>query len=207
MTYIAIITGDIVNSTDIQGEERAEVLNSIKDLPQELSHLGLDGVDIYRGDSFQMHINKPENAALIAILTRASLRAKNKGWDARIAIGVGTLEYKGEDIVTSDGEAFKNSGREFDNLKKRRLSVVTPWIGVNEELNVSTAFADNIITNWSDIQAGAIFISLSEKITQKDIAEKLGKSSQTISKIMTSGRESLVSMYVERFTKIISDKI
>ncbi len=207
MTYIAIITGDIVNSSDIQGEERVEVLNSIKGLPQELDHLGLDGVEIYRGDSFQMHINKPENAVLIAILTRASLRAKKKGWDARIAVGIGTLEYKGEDIVTSDGEAFKNSGREFDNLKKRRLSVVTPWTDVNEELNVSTAFADNIITNWSDIQAEAISTSLLEKITQKEIAEKLGKTSQTISKVMTSGKESLVSMYVERFNKIISNKI
>ncbi len=207
MTYIAIITGDIVKSSDIQGEEREEILNSIKELPQVLGHLGLDGVEIYRGDSFQMHINKPENAVLIAILTRATLRAKNKEWDARVSIGIGTIEYRSDDIVTSDGEAFKNSGREFDNLKKRRLSILTPWIDVNEELSVSTAFADSIINSWTDSQAKAVSISLSEKITQKEIAERLGKKSQTVSNMMASAKEALVSMYVDRYTKIISNKI
>ncbi len=207
MTYIAIITGDIVKSSDIQGEEREEILNSIKELPQILGHLGLDGVEIYRGDSFQMHINKPENAVLIAILTRATLRAKNKEWDARVSIGIGTIEYRSDDIVTSDGEAFKNSGREFDNLKKRRLSILTPWIDVNEELSVSTAFADSIINSWTDSQAKAVSISLSEKITQKEIAERLGKKSQTVSNMMASAKEALVSMYVDRYTKIISNKI
>ncbi|MFI3314667.1 MAG: SatD family protein [Rikenellaceae bacterium] len=207
MTYKAIITGDIVNSSQIVGYDRTLILDTIKRLAGELSQLGLDGIEMYRGDSFQMVVRSPENALLIAILTRASLRARDRRCDARIAIGVGTVEYNSIDIVTSDGEAYRNSGREFDNLKKRRLAISTPWTDVNEELNVSTAFADDIITNWSDAQANVIFMSLSEKITQKEIAQRLNKKSQSVSNVMNSGKESLVAMYIDRYTKLINNKI
>ena len=78
MAYVAIITGDIVNSSKIQGEDRTVMVKSIKDLPLKMGHIGLDAVELYRGDSFQMHINKPENSVLIAVLTRALLRKKIK---------------------------------------------------------------------------------------------------------------------------------
>lgn len=207
MEFKAIITGDIVNSSNILGDDRTMILKAINELPSKLNQLGLAGVEIYRGDSFQMIIESPENAVLIAILIRASLRSKNKKWDVRIAIGVGTIDYNSTDIITSDGEAYKNSGREFDALKKRRLSILTPWKDVNNELAVSTAFADNIISNWSDNQANVIFISLSENITQKEIAERLGKKNQSVNNVINSGKESLISMYIARYNHLINSKI
>lgn len=207
MKFKAIITGDIVNSSKILGDDRTMILEAINELPGKLNQLGLAGVEIYRGDSFQMIIELPENAVLIAILTRALLRSKNKKWDVRIAIGVGTIEYNSTDIITSDGEAYKNSGREFDILKKRRLSILTPWSDVNDELAVSTPFADNIISNWSNIQANVIFISLLENITQREIAERLGKKNQSVNNVINSGKESLISMYITRYCHLINSKI
>lgn len=52
---------------------------------------------------------------------------EKNGWDARISVGIGATEYKGESIVVSDGEAFRLSGRGLDNIEKKRLTITTCW--------------------------------------------------------------------------------
>lgn len=127
-----VITGDIIKSSAIQIEYRNCLLESIRKVVDELNVIEPLKIEFFRGDSFQMIINNPENAMLIAILLRAGIKSHTpkdckKAWDARLSLGVGTISYHADNIVLSDGEAFQYSGRELDDIGKRCLIVKTRW--------------------------------------------------------------------------------
>ena len=206
-----IITGDIIDSTSIPIEHRKDLLTAISVISEELQVFSPLKCEIYRGDSFQIVVNRPEMAMLIAILLRAGLKSRipkgsKQNWDARIAVGIGEMEFISDSILVSDGEAFRLSGREFDELGKRNLAIRTRWDDANEELKISTAFADDIITNWTSSQSLVIYMSLAYQMTQKEIAEKLGQSSQNISKLSNVAKEKLIRTYINRCTQIIMNK-
>lgn len=88
-------------------------------------------MELYRGDSFQLLVEDPALAIYIAILLRAGLiyntpDTSDGVWDARISVGIGSIDFISENIVTSDGEAFLLSSTQLDNIGKRRLAVKTP---------------------------------------------------------------------------------
>ncbi len=205
-----VITGDIIESSAIQMEYRDFLLESIRKIADELNVIEPLKIEFFRGDSFQMVINQPENAMQIAILLRAGLKSHTpkeckKTWDARLSLGVGTISYHADNIVLSDGEAFQYSGRELDEIGKRRLIVKTRWSDVNKELQVSTAFADDVVSSWSVSQSQASYQALLYNISQKEIAYKLQKSTQNISKLLGAAKVNLVQMYLDRYHNLISN--
>ena len=58
------------------------------------------------------------------------LKAENpdgqKLWDTRLAVGVGEIFFESDNIVTSDGEAFRLSGHSFDHIGKKRAHPTNP---------------------------------------------------------------------------------
>ena len=207
-----VITGDIIGSSDIQIKYRDFLLESIRKIVDELSIIEPIKIELFRGDSFQMIIDAPENAIKIAVLLRAGLKSHTpkeckKTWDVRLSLGVGTISYHASNIVLSDGEAFQYSGRELDEMGKRHLIVKTRWADVNEELRVSTAFADEIISSWTVSQAQVSYQALLYNTSQKDIAHKFQKSAQNISKLLRAAKTSLVQMYIDRYNHLISNRI
>jgi hypothetical protein len=209
MSVQAVITGDVVDSTLIKPTWRSLLLPSIHEVADELKELSSLTIEFFRGDSFQIVIDKPEEAVKIAILLRAGLKSKTpqdseQPWDVRLAVGIGTIDYLSEKIVVSDGEAFRYSGRMLDEIGKRRLVVLTRWDEVNEELNISTAFADDIVSGWSISQAQVAYLSLLQRVSQKEIATNLNKSVQSISKLLSAAKENLIRMYLERYTRLIT---
>lgn len=207
-----VITGDIIESSAIQIEYRDLLVESIQRIANELMVIGSLKIEFFRGDSFQMVIDSPENAMKIAVLLRAGLKSETpkefkKPWDARISLGVGTISYHANNIVLSDGEAFQYSGRELDEMGKRRLMVKTRWSEVNEELQVSTAFADEVITSWSVSQSQATYQVLLHNTPQKYIAQKFQKSAQNISKLLSAAKVNLIQTYIDRYHNLISNLI
>ena len=205
-----VITGDIIDSSAIQIEYRDFLLKSIQKIAEELNVIEPLKIEFFRGDSFQMVINNPENAMQIAILLRAGLKSHTpkgceKPWDARLSLGVGTISYHSDNVVLSDGEAFQYSGRELDEMGKHRLVVKTRWSDVNDELLVSTAFADDVISSWSVSQSQAAYQVLLYNTAQKEIANKLRKSAQNISKLLGKAKVNLVQMYIDRYHNLISN--
>ncbi len=191
----AVITGDLVKSRSIKDIDISSVINSLKDTFGEINRLLLNGegtFEIFRGDSFQGLIPKPELALLIAIIIRARLRTYEPSMgnagsnkiikpmlysfsDARIAIGVGTIRYNADRITESQGEAFQKSGHSFDVMKKdnERLTIVTPWENINEELEVECKLADALISRWTASTAEAMYHHLLYDINQKELATQL----------------------------------
>lgn len=207
-----VITGDIIDSSAIEIKYRDFLLESIRKIVNELEIIEPLNIEFFRGDSFQMVVNSPENAMQIAVLLRAGLKHHTpkeykKPWDVRLSLGIGEISYHAERIVLSDGEAFQYSGRELDEMGKQRLIVKTRWKDVNEELKVSTAFADEVISAWSTSQAEAIYQALLYDIPQKDIAKKLQTSAQNVSKLLIAAKVSLIQMYIDRYHHLISNFI
>lgn len=205
-----VITGDIVDSTLIPIECKPTVIEILDAVIADFSTSVIVNYEMFRGDSFQVVVDNKDYALSVAIAIRAALRANTpKGqepWDARIAIGIGEVSFQSSSIVTSDGEAFRLSGREFDNLGKRRLSIVTPWEDVNEELKLSTSFADDIISKWTVKQAEVIYARIFTNVTQKELAEKLNMSIQNISKHLNIAKSNLINSFIERFKELMNKK-
>lgn len=209
---VGIITGDVIGSSAIKSNDRKVLLYTINSIVNELHRLSPIKMDIFRGDSFQIMVNNPAEALKCAVLIRSGLKmntptnSENK-WDARVAVGIGKVDYVSDNVVTSDGEAFRMSGHEFDNLGKKNLAISTPWNDINEELRVSSAFADDIITRWTPSQAQVIYRSILYDMIQKDIAAEQNQSVQNINKLLLAGKENLISLYLNRFKCLIEKKL
>lgn len=212
MNIRGVITGDIINSTRISINRRSQLIDSIQQIATELNVLSPLKIEFFRGDSFQLIVDKPEEALKIAVLLRAGIKCNTPSeskiiWDARIALGVGEISYTSDKIVISDGEAFHFSGWELDEIGKRRLTIRTRWKDINDELKVSTAFADDIITGWTETQAQIIYPALLYQISQKSIAAKYKKTTQNISKLLATAKESLIRIYLERYSTLITNNL
>lgn len=206
-----VITGDVVGSTKINDFGKLPKL--INDLITEISLCCTKcKVEISRGDSFQVLVEDPKQALLVALLIRAGFRKSsidlgNKDLDVRLSVGIGEVSYMDEKIGQSNGEAFILSGHGFDNLTKtQRLSVQTFSDSINSELKVETAFVDDIVSNWTQLHGEIMYQALLTDATQCELAKKLGTSQQNICKRLYCAKEKLVRLYLNRFSSLIIDK-
>lgn len=206
----AVITADVVGSTQIKAEERGLLPKLIYDLAREIGTFCTElQVEIYRGDSFQVMVEAPQKAPLVGLLFRAGLRKSTlqvdgKQLDARMSIGVGTVSYVDDRVSLSDGEAFVLSGRGLDQLERnQRLSIHTSSESVNAELRVETAFVDDIASNWSTLQSEAIYKSLLTNASQSEMAVRANTSQQNMGKRLDYAKEKLVRMYLDRVSSLI----
>jgi len=216
MQIQGVITGDIVDSTKIESNKRTDLLLALKETIADINEYIDKSVkaEIYRGDSFQIVIPNPVETLRIAILVRLGLQNRTpenstrlKKWDARISIGIGDISFNASSIVESDGEAFRNSGRAFDRLGKNdRLAISTPWNEIDEELKVSTKFADILIGSWSYSQIEVLYRYFLEKITQRELAKGLNLSPQTLNKRIVGAKVEVIEMYIARFEQIIKER-
>jgi len=212
----AVLTGDLVGSSRFKTEEqRNEVLSILKDsfLKIKPSDIIASRFTIHRGDSFQGVLRSPEEALKAAIFIRASLLSnhleKKKRLDARIAIGVGKIDYLPDDQVgEGDGEAFRNSGIELDKMKKgeRCLTIKTPWTGINEELQINCALLDALIHRWTKEQAEATMYQI-QGYTQEEIAKKLKISQSAVFQRLKGGGSWAIQLFLERYKMIVKYKV
>jgi hypothetical protein len=203
-----VITGDIVDSTLISNEWKPTIKESLERVVSDFIPMTKVSYEMYRGDSFQVIVDDITFALSVGIAIRAVLGANTPNgmepWDARIAIGIGDISFVSESIITNDGEAFRFSGREFDMLGKRRLAVVTPNDNINQELKLTTSFADELITKWSIKQADIIYFRIISNASQKELAATLGMSTQNFSKLWNSGNGHLIQSYIERYKELMT---
>ena len=186
---ISVITGDITNS---RGEPNAQ--KWIAPLKKVLSMHGKmpKAWEIFRGDSFQVEVKKPEESLYTAICIKASIKAL-KELDVRMAIGIGAKTYDASRITESNGEAFINSGETFEGLKKekRTLALKTSWLETDREFNLILDLASIVMDNWTPSSAEVMLLSLQHKdISQKDLAKKLKITQSSISERQTRAHYS-----------------
>lgn len=187
---IAVLTGDIKNSTGVDASEWMPALKSALDT------YGTEpkAWEIYRGDSFQLE-TLPNNALDAAISIKASIK-QFKNLDVRIAIGLGEKQYQAEKITESNGEAFVNSGKCFEGLKKQNLGIKSSNKTFDEHINLLIELALLTMDNWPPATASTVRYALSNpNKNQKQLAQLLKKSQGNISEELTkAGFDALQKM-------------
>ncbi|MUU77220.1 SatD family protein [Winogradskyella endarachnes] len=179
---IAVITGDIINSREI------DVKRWLAPLKKTLNYYGNEpkNWEIFRGDSFQLLI-EPQKALLAAMHIKATIK-QLKSQDVRMAIGIGDESYESNKITESNGSAYIMSGDCFEALKKQTLAIKTTDQNFSESINIMLSLALLTANNWSSTVAKVITTTLehSDK-KQEDLAQLLNKSQSSISEALKRG--------------------
>ncbi|MBP6681619.1 MAG: hypothetical protein KA166_10515 [Saprospiraceae bacterium] len=169
----SVITGDIINSRNLENPNiwmagLKEVFETVGPEPETW--------DIYRGDSFQLEVKDPEMLFKMALLIKATIKSI-KGIDVRMALGVGEKNYEAARITESNGEAFINSGEQFEKLKTEKLTLAfrSPWPELDKDMNVFFQLASIPMDQWKSKTAQLVKVVLTHPDKgQQEIADLLG---------------------------------
>ncbi len=197
---IAVITGDIVNSSKLTVEQK----ETVKERFVELA--GNDALlkpKFYRGDSFQVAA-KPEAALSLVLKFRFELRRLNENNDVRASIGIGEISAWNEDVLLAGGSAFERSGKKLDELKKKGLRIVitTGNPELDEELETYCVMADSLLNNLTTVQANIVFYKLAD-LPQENIAEILEITQPSVSKTLKAANWKAIERFIKRYRQII----
>lgn len=176
---LAVITGDVINS-----KKNAPRI-WLPPLKKELDRIGRTPKiwQIYRGDSFQVVISKAEEALLVAMKLKASLKAV-KGINVRMAIGIGKRTYNAEKVTESNGSAFVNSGEKFETLKqeKQNLAVKSDSAEFDNEMNLYLKLALIAMNNWTVNTAEIVSVAMENPDkSQRQLGQMVGIKQSAIS--------------------------
>ncbi|MTI30510.1 SatD family protein [Xanthovirga aplysinae] len=201
--YCAVITGDIIGSRSLKNRKTLliNLQNFFKSIGDSSFFKSEDfRYEVFRGDSFQILLYKPEKALRLLLLLRSMLKMTLNA-DARMFIGIGTVDFLDESVATSDGEAFQRSGLGLDRLKNksRRFGMESPWGEFDQEFYVESILAEGIINRWKPATAKVVFAGLLDNLTQNELAEKLQISQPTINQHFRSSNMNAILVFLERF--------
>jgi len=157
-----VITGDIIASSKLSLAARKKLQNKIDSFIKGISATMPDfKAEQFRGDSVQCILTKNR---LSALRTAVSLYCYLAPEDFKIrqSIGIGEISYSGNNVVTSDGTAFRISGENIDELKKRNelISIASTETSFNEEWKVHSASLNYLLERLSNPQAEALYLQL-----------------------------------------------
>lgn len=202
---IAVITGDIIHSKHHKPEQWLELL---KQLFKNAGTL-VGQWEIYRGDEFQVEVPDPENALLMALLIKATIK-KISTLDVRLSIGIGEKTYTGKKVSESNGPAFSNSGEQLSGMKRQKINLLLKSgnEALDKELNIILKLGSVIWDNWSEVSAElAVILLQNPKQVQEKIAQTLGIKQAAVSQRYKRAELALVLETEEYFKeKILSFK-
>lgn len=210
----AVITGDIVKSSEVKYEDRETVLAYLHDcfeFIEDQLHLHdaiLLPFEIFRGDSFQIVLTRPDISLLASIILSLKLMTFDSTvahLTARISIGIGTIDYipDSKNAGEADGMAFRLSGKNLDRMKQKdqNLLITTPNPALNLIFEAECAFFDHIANRWTDIQKEVLLQKLSGS-TQEEIASRHGKSQSTISQSLKAAGFDVVREFISSYEEL-----
>lgn len=174
-----VITGDVINSTKKAPQKW------LKPLKKELNKIGKTPKvwEIYRGDSFQVLINKPEDALLVAIKIKAALKSV-QNTDVRMALGLGSRTYNAPKITESNGSAFVHSGEKFEMLKNenQNLCIKSDWPDFDKEMNLYLKLILIPMDSWTINAAEAVKTAIDNPDkSQEEIGLMIGVKQNAVS--------------------------
>lgn len=231
---VAVITGDLINSRQIPIEKRQQVYDFMADAYHHFAirrgWLDTTKLEFFRGDSFQVLVDKPEMALRVALFLRARLRSvygrndmqnepnlskylrkgnRKKLWDARIAIGIGDVSRRSESVLNSDGEAFVLSGHTLDKMKyNEQIAIKIQGFEessmIQTQLDLLLRLGGGIVQDWTEAQSelAAECIEYPQK-TQIELEKEYGIAQTTISRRKSGGHIDEILELCDYFEKLI----
>ena len=199
MENIAVLTGDLIDSTSARPEDVERAMKALGQSAEALS--GWTGIDTrftrFRGDGWQLYIENPKFVLRATLFLIACLRAADTGLATRLSIATGPYETLGATGLSgASGWAFIRSGRNLDTMRHYMpLIFASPpgpehwWQKAVIELAAWQARL------WSREQAEAATFALEPNPpTQEQIAQNLGITRQAVqSRVKGAGLAALGS--------------
>jgi hypothetical protein len=200
----AVLTGDIVNSTQLPPSQEAWLLEVLDRFLNPHTH------EFYRGDSFQAYIKEPSDALRLALACRAvtiEITTKEEGsvrGDIRISIGIGEITSPVRALGSAKGKAFVLSGRELDEIQEteRRLAITCGNPIADIGLQVMADFLDNIFQEMTGKQADVI-VELLRGVTQQQLTISREKAKSTISELANAGKWPEIERILQQYEQLI----
>lgn len=214
---IAVISADLLSSSSYSKELLEKVITALNKEFRQLEKLTTPTSEfrIFRGDSLQGVVYEPEKALLFALRIKTAInrihlndiesnRAFKREADLRLAIGVGTYDFKRESILESNGQAFQFSGRSLDQMKKdnRKLKLQTPKENINEEFDASFFLFDTISDKWSTASAEVIYYLL-QGFKETEIAAELGISQSAVNQRKKAAGWDAIDALLKRYKAVM----
>jgi hypothetical protein len=202
----SVITGDIVKSSKLSLDKHKLLIKVMRSCSKEISKVFPDALryepELFRGDSWQLLIKKPELALSIALFYRAFLKAKMQldSIDARMAISIGNVDF----IESSFGigDAYKISGKALDKKGKRKMKFVSDILPNSNVLDLIIQNTDVISARWTSKQSKIALLSL-QNYSQKTIAAKLRITQQAVSKQIDAAGWIIVAENIDYFKNAV----
>lgn len=205
----AVLTGDVINSESLKryGESLDEVIELFeRDYQDELPLK----VDRYSGDRLQTLLSDPHKSLRAAVYLFTWLASLESPVPIRISIGVGRINgVPDERVSTGEGEAFRLSGLNLDNMKKYQRITFEANKDVlgrkgNSLISGSMDLLSGLLMDLSPAQAEVIWYKL-RSLTQEEIAQETGRRQQSVSDILIAGYwrnlEGFLEVFEEQFQK------
>lgn len=198
-----IITGDIIASSKLNIINRKKLQNKVDSFIKKITASLPDfKAEQFRGDSLQCILTKNKIAAL---RTAVSLYCYLAAADFKIrqSIGIGEISFSGNNIVTSDGTAFRISGENIDELKKRNelINIASEEASFNEEWKVHSASLNYLLERLSNAQAEALYLQL-QNARQEEIAKALHISQPSVHQRLQAAGWAVINRMLQRFETV-----
>jgi hypothetical protein len=200
LTNIAVLTGDVVNSSTLTSQENVGIQGKITGFghPSILME-----ARFYRGDSFQIAV-KPRDALWLALKFRTDIKRWKAYNDIRISIGIGEVTEWTDNILLSNGKAFELSGKILDLLKDRSLNIAVTSVypELNDEMETHCFIADTFFREMTIAQANVVYYKL-DGYSQKEIGKILNISQPAVSKSLNAANWVAIEKLLKRYYQII----
>jgi sigma-70-like protein len=195
-----VITGDIVGSSKLNVLKRKKLQGRVTEFANTITASFPDfKMEQFRGDSLQCILTKNKIAGLrIAVLLYCFLAADE--FKIRQSVGIGDVSFTGTNIITSDGTAFRLSGENIDELKKRGelINIAFANNDLDEEWKVHSASLNFLLERLSSAQAEALYLQLKNS-KQEEIAKALNISQPSVHQRLQAAGWSVISRILQRF--------
>jgi hypothetical protein len=202
---VAVLTGDIVDSTNLTPEQMALVRDTLSKCFKVFKLVRGSDVEFYRGDSWQALSREPKWALRLAILAQARLTAE-LGVHTRVSIGIGSVADSNErKISLRTGEAFILSGGALDDIPSHflltgavpeRFGPIAMWFPVVLHM------CNGLMSSWTRRQAELVASMLQlANPTHEAIAASLAPrvTKQSVTGILTSANWRTLSEPIKAF--------
>lgn len=193
---IAVISGDVVNSTKLASFQFELLLDRIKEIQKWITEENSSNAhSIERGDEFQTVVHDIECALRYTIIYRIGIKTLGKEFDSRISLAVASNADLRESVSESMGEAFFLSGRRLKQLKSDRLAFSSDRFELNEQFNLLFKYLDKQLTELTSRQCEVMLPMLraNEELSISELAEMLGIATATASKSLKASGWPLIS--------------
>jgi len=165
---IAVIVGDVVDSTKLTSAQFEQLLKRIKSIQTWISEGHSENAhSIERGDEFQSVVHDIENALRYTVIYRIGIKALGKAFDSRISFAIAANADLRESVSESMGQAFVLSGRGLSGLKNDRLLFSSDSIALTEYFDLLFKYLDKQL---NDLTASQGEVKLPKIRTKEDLA-------------------------------------